>query len=238
MEKKFLSVKEVAKELGVTPATVAVWCREGKCKAIKKHGRWWIAAKEVKKIKAYAYDRGFKKQYMRKPEPPRFFGTIECPRCSQILVVKHEKLLPLLRCPHCGWKYNKYSLTPTSRKVPKNVRRRVLDRADGRCELCGREGKLELHHLFPRNMGGANHPSNIIALCCECHSKQFAHGFWLKELSQNLAKNQKTKRLNEEVNLQRTQQAFYRILEIEGVLQKKPNTAKGKKSRNLRTRYA
>jgi hypothetical protein len=56
----------------------------------------------------------------------------------------------------------------------------VRARAKGRCELCGQNAPfldncgnpyLELHHLVPLVLGGANTEGNVVALCPNCHRK-------------------------------------------------------------------
>lgn len=42
------------------------------------------------------------------------------------------------------------------------------------CQQCkGKSGskKIEVHHIKPRSEGGTNHPSNLICLCHDCHTK-------------------------------------------------------------------
>jgi hypothetical protein len=59
------------------------------------------------------------------------------------------------------------------------VRRRVLARAGGRCELCGELGfmmvsgslYLETHHVVPLAEGGADHEGNVVALCANDHRR-------------------------------------------------------------------
>ncbi|GGN51469.1 hypothetical protein GCM10011349_24050 [Novosphingobium indicum] len=59
------------------------------------------------------------------------------------------------------------------------VRRRVLARANGRCELCGEPGfkmasgavYLETHHVVPLADGGDDHESNVVALCANDHRR-------------------------------------------------------------------
>jgi hypothetical protein len=63
-----------------------------------------------------------------------------------------------------GGGYNK-----KGRKVPKRVRRFVIDRAGGRCEICGGPG-TEIHHIH----GSSNDPANLQLLCRPCHEKTFA----------------------------------------------------------------
>lgn len=49
--------------------------------------------------------------------------------------------------------------------IPQKVRKIVLERADGRCEKCGRIAHLELHHRKYRSRGGKHTVSNIVGLC-------------------------------------------------------------------------
>lgn len=57
------------------------------------------------------------------------------------------------------------------------VRRRVLSRANGRCEFCSQPGFamsggrvfLETHHIFPLAEGGLDNEGNVVALCPNHH---------------------------------------------------------------------
>jgi hypothetical protein len=59
------------------------------------------------------------------------------------------------------------------------VRRRVLLRAAGHCELCGQAGfrmdsgalYLETHHVIPLSEGGADDDRNVVALCAHDHRR-------------------------------------------------------------------
>ena len=37
------------------------------------------------------------------------------------------------------------------------------------CELCGKTGKIEVHHKIPVRLFGGNERENILFLCPECH---------------------------------------------------------------------
>lgn len=53
------------------------------------------------------------------------------------------------------------------------LRAHVLARAQTRCEHCGVQRRLEIHHVRKRSAGGADHPDNAIALCAgllSCHA--------------------------------------------------------------------
>jgi hypothetical protein len=41
---------------------------------------------------------------------------------------------------------------------------------DGECQDCGATGNLHAHHIIPISLGGADDPSNGIALCPSCHA--------------------------------------------------------------------
>ena len=51
-------------------------------------------------------------------------------------------------------------------------RRKLHERAGGKCEYCGREldyHEMQLHHVVPASMNGTNNPNNLMCLCPECH---------------------------------------------------------------------
>ena len=45
---------------------------------------------------------------------------------------------------------------------------------DGCCVRCGGNFRLSAHHVIPRAEGGADHPSNLVALCVTCHRAETA----------------------------------------------------------------
>lgn len=45
----------------------------------------------------------------------------------------------------------------------------VLKRAGGRCERCRRRRPLDPHHKLARSQGGSHDPSNLVAICRDCH---------------------------------------------------------------------
>lgn len=51
--------------------------------------------------------------------------------------------------------------------MDKQVYNAVSQRANGRCEVCGRGGRLELHHILRRKVPAT--VENCIMLCYECH---------------------------------------------------------------------
>jgi len=62
-----------------------------------------------------------------------------------------------------------------SRIVPGSIRYTVLQRAKGRCELCGissDEKFLEVDHIIPINKGGKTTLENLQALCYTCNAQK------------------------------------------------------------------
>jgi hypothetical protein len=74
-------------------------------------------------------------------------------------------------------------VTGKVRDRDQEVRRRVLHRAEGRCEYCGvvgfltQDGRtyLETHHVIPLSEDGADSTKNVMALCPN-HHRQAHHG--------------------------------------------------------------
>ena len=59
-----------------------------------------------------------------------------------------------------------------SRKVPESVRREILMEAGYRCAIptCGHILTIDIHHIVWLKDGGGNDPSNLLALCPNCHA--------------------------------------------------------------------
>jgi 5-methylcytosine-specific restriction endonuclease McrA len=68
------------------------------------------------------------------------------------------------RCPSCR-RQSPYQ-QPEWRRLSDFVVAR-----DGSCRECGSRRYLAAHHVIPRKEGGADHPSNLIALCASCHAR-------------------------------------------------------------------
>lgn len=51
--------------------------------------------------------------------------------------------------------------------MDKQVYKQVSQRANGSCEVCGRVGRLELHHILRRRVKETQ--DNCIMLCWHCH---------------------------------------------------------------------
>lgn len=69
------------------------------------------------------------------------------------------------------------SVTTVHASIKPKQRARILDRASGRCEVCGARGNLHVGHILPVAEGLAaglsdadiNHDENLMCLCEECN---------------------------------------------------------------------
>jgi 5-methylcytosine-specific restriction endonuclease McrA len=69
-------------------------------------------------------------------------------------------------------------------RLPRELRRLILERDEFLCRFCGRGGRysdylLEIHHIVWRRHGGQDQPSNLMCICRRCH--EILH--WGKELN-------------------------------------------------------
>ena len=61
------------------------------------------------------------------------------------------------------------------------IRRKALERAGYKCEICGRSDlPLHVHHIVPRSAGGSHDLSNLMVLCPLCHSAQHPNNAQLR----------------------------------------------------------
>lgn len=65
--------------------------------------------------------------------------------------------------------YDQYLLSPEWR----DLRERVFDRSDGRCEGCRNLNATQVHHLTYERVG-AELLFDLVAVCDECHEKAHA----------------------------------------------------------------
>jgi 5-methylcytosine-specific restriction endonuclease McrA len=55
------------------------------------------------------------------------------------------------------------------------LHRRILQRDNWRCQFCGARTQLQVHHLRPRALLGADEKTNLITLCQTCHQAVHLH---------------------------------------------------------------
>jgi hypothetical protein len=63
------------------------------------------------------------------------------------------------------------SIVKRNTLLPGGVEAGVRRRAQGKCELCGAEFRLGIHHIMPRAAGGLDHEDNLALLCHTCHDE-------------------------------------------------------------------
>ncbi|MBI3951427.1 MAG: HNH endonuclease [Acidobacteria bacterium] len=67
----------------------------------------------------------------------------------------------------------------TSRHIPAEWRRLVVERAEDRCEYCqlsqaGQEATFHVDHVLPSAAGGETTPENLALACVSCSLRQAA----------------------------------------------------------------
>jgi uncharacterized protein YlaI len=53
----------------------------------------------------------------------------------------------------------------------KKLAQEIRKRDNFTCQLCGKKGATDVHHIIPRRIKIDNNPDNLITLCRSCHSK-------------------------------------------------------------------
>ncbi len=74
-----------------------------------------------------------------------------------------------------GGKRKAWYVLKNGRYVPSIIRQEVLNRAKGRCQMCGisiKEKPLHVDHVKPRSKGGESRIENYGALCFTCNSEK------------------------------------------------------------------
>lgn len=77
-------------------------------------------------------------------------------------------------CKRCNSKAAGKPRSRNGKVISRGVRNEVKERANGRCEICGKQSNLELHHVQPVCLHPElrNNSSNLKALCPACHKAE------------------------------------------------------------------
>jgi diadenosine tetraphosphate (Ap4A) HIT family hydrolase len=98
------------------------------------------------------------------------FNPASAQEIERLIVLCNEKIdLFLKKRGDLVWDHRRRN----RKSVPGSIRYEVLKRARGRCELCGiskDEKALEVDHIVPKNLGGADSINNYQALCYSCNA--------------------------------------------------------------------
>ena len=55
--------------------------------------------------------------------------------------------------------------------ISQKVKKRVFERDEGRCIICGSYSAMPNAHYIPRSKGGLGIEENVVTLCLDCHRK-------------------------------------------------------------------
>ena len=78
--------------------------------------------------------------------------------------------------------------------------RKIIFKKERKCQKCGSETNLQLHHIQPIFLGGFNSPANAMLLCKGCHKKEtirIAKSYLSKDLMYHLEKKLKKRNYSE-----------------------------------------
>ena len=106
--------------------------------------------------------------------PPAQIHVYQCPDCRRATVRTSRGELNISPTTFerlaCDARIDQEG-KPNRSTIPPRVRRAVLARDRHRCQApgCRHIHHLEVHHIVPRNKGGANRMDNLITLCSGCH---------------------------------------------------------------------
>ncbi len=130
-------------------------------------------------------------EHARPTGPATQIVVRQCPDCERAAVTTsrgEQRLAPAqLEALTCDARVQKPG-RPNRATIPPSVRAAVLARDRHRCATpgCRSAHFLEVHHVMPRGLGGANRAENLITLCSRCH--RFVHeggGVLAAALAQN-----------------------------------------------------
>jgi hypothetical protein len=68
--------------------------------------------------------------------------------------------------------YQNYTGPTKCHSFSNEDKKEVLKRANGKCEMCGYKGKLEIDHFISKEKGGESSLSNANALCGRCNDRK------------------------------------------------------------------
>lgn len=152
---KARSIYELAKLYECSPATVSLWMKAYGIKAAPTKGRKLSPEHREKVVKTLQC--GANKGKKHSPET----------RAAMSEARRGEN--------NANYKGGITKRVRALRDTPeyKAWRKAVLDRAAGRCDICGREAPLEAHHIVSvfKDFSKALDTENGMALCHECHKE-------------------------------------------------------------------
>lgn len=102
-----------------------------------------------------------------------------CEYCGSVFTGKSAKAKQLFCSRQCYWlslRTKRYPVRNRRRgqEFSHRVRRQLMERANGRCRLCGATRHLQYDHIIPCHTGGSGGVSNGQVLCERCHAVKTA----------------------------------------------------------------
>ena len=91
----------------------------------------------------------------------------KCAYCGKDIITKH--VTKRYCSSYCNERHRHFF-----KKHPKEwelTREHILERYNYKCAVCGKKGKLYIHHIQPIALRGDNTENNLISLCIKCHGK-------------------------------------------------------------------
>ena len=76
--------------------------------------------------------------------------------------------------------YNRWYRSLGKRPLKKNRRLALIKKVGSKCQKCGLEDNLNVHHIKPLRCGGTHERHNLLVLCFTCHMDWEARmkGYW------------------------------------------------------------
>jgi len=116
---------------------------------------------QIEKTNQYVCSQCYKEVKLNESPPPRL-AIFNCDFCNK--QIDNDSTF----CKYCGAKIN-----GKTRHITKKIKKKVWDRDNGRCAVCGSSEDLEFDHIIPYSKGGANSIDNLQILCSRCNKKKF-----------------------------------------------------------------
>ena len=69
-------------------------------------------------------------------------------------------------------KFKEYQGPTKGHTFTDQIKKSIHKRSEGKCELCGYKGKIEIDHFIPREKGGESNLENANALCSRCNDRK------------------------------------------------------------------
>ncbi len=107
----------------------------------------------------------------------RFWWADDDLSADDVFALAHERVLRRrrrLERAHAVLSTHALPERPRRAPIPREVKRAVFERDDGRCVQCGSSFELQYDHVIPVALGGASAVENLQILCAPCNGRKGA----------------------------------------------------------------